>query len=865
MSKACFCVLGMAALVAQAGTYTWNGGAEGAWSDVANWNCDGAPATGLPTNADSVNLAGTKATLVLSEDVDVGFLWAFQEGSEITIRTDTPGTRRALAVKRSWNGPLGGWGGGFPGPVTAGTKLVLEGVKLFPNYESELSQWGLNTQEVRFRSACTLQATDCELYFGKLAADATLRLELKDSTIWPREYGTVKGLDVVLDDSQWTGYKQALTVTGDATFTFKGTKPQLSCVGGTPNPNVSGALTFRYVLPASPYAEAPVVNGAEVDFAPPGTFAVEIAEDSPAFTSGTLQHYPLIAYTKSTTCGLNLADARLPALRTPQETFMTAFMAGADTSGLPQYLNVTIDGSYDPANAPLAATFAAPVPTADGECFSGTVSELGSGATSATLTLRYGLDGALDQEALLGTVSATGPFSFALTGLDDEAEYAYVLTLTNDKGASVSSAAGTFSRTCGSVLSDAVTLTLNNGRGTVAGTLAVVGAGTTTVKLLVGRSEATLQEVAAQETSASAFSFDYVFPDEGEWKVRFVCTNVLGSRSWTDETSVAARTVSVADTCTYGWTGGEGRWDDSANWLCTSANAGLGHPTSRSEAVFGADVQAVVTLPSDITVAKLTVGSNNGDVTFKGANATLIAASIAAKGNGTTLTLDGVKLTDNASVWNLDWKLEPGAGSVIRLRNGATLQVKEFNPQADDVLIDVSGGSTCFIRESWSGNTYDFRVLVEDAVFEVPDKRLLISEIVFRGTTPTVKVCGLADRPVRLVYELPETPYAAAPLRQSTMVASSVKDLTTGQATVVISADSPARTARRSGTYRLVAWDAPVSGVPKGIASDVLAAVKGIKGLDAISWGRAAGVAASDLPQYLDVTLKSSGLALILR
>ena len=75
------------------GTYTWNGGPEGYWSEKGNWLCDGSPASDLPGDSDKVDLAGTKATLVLRENVAVGYFWAFREGSSVTVKSGTPGTR----------------------------------------------------------------------------------------------------------------------------------------------------------------------------------------------------------------------------------------------------------------------------------------------------------------------------------------------------------------------------------------------------------------------------------------------------------------------------------------------------------------------------------------------------------------------------------------------------------------------------------------------------------------------------------------------------------------------------------------------------------------------------------------------------
>ena len=861
----------LSASVLFAGTYTWNGGAEGEWSDKGNWLCDGSPASDLPGDSDKVDLAGTKATIVLTENVAVGYFWAFQEGSEITVKSGTQGTRYALSIKKSWDGALGGWGGGFPGQMVSGGRLTLIGVNLFPNYDSTPnSQWGLNDNLVQFRSEATIEMTDGAVYVGKLGTLATLHLLVHDGSVWVRAWDSVTGLDVLLDDSEWSGFNAPITVAGDASFTFAGEKPLMKNVGGTPNPNVSGTLTFRYVLPEAPYAKAPVVNDAAVDFAPADAFKIEIDEDSPAFASGKLQSYRLMAYEKDAGKGLNLAKAQYPAMRTSKEAFSTSFMPGASTSGLPQYLDLTVDGAYNPDSKPLDVTFNLPAPSVDGEVFSGTVAELGSGATTATVKVKYGTTASMENEAALGTVTEPGPFAFTLGGLDPSETYCYQLVVTTDAGGEALSEAGTFSLLCGSVLDNVVVPSLNNGQGRLSGSLAVVGSGLTTVFLWLGRTAAELQQVASVETSSKDFSFDCTFADEGDWVVRFTCANSFGENEWTDTTSVTAFPVTIRDTCTYTLKSGTGEWTDPALWSNGSTGVGLGYPTSGSTVVFPADVESEVTLAKDVTLAQLTVLSANSKVTLKGEGVTLLVPSpnesnrkiVSAKGVNSELTLDGVKLTDNANVWSICWQCEPGDGSVIRLRNGARLEAKQINPQSDNVTIDAAGGSAAYLRESWNGNTHSFRVVLDDSTYEAYDKVLLVSEFVFKGTNPVAKVCNLAPMAVKLTYVLPEVPYAVAPLRQSDGNVQALNAVAGKQVTISIAPESPARLAKKKGCYPLVKWDATkkVGNVDTifGIDTALFSAVEGAKTLDKLEWAWKDGVDRTAVgPQYLGFKLAS--------
>ena len=825
------------------GTYTWNGGKEGCWSNINNWLCDGSAATALPGESDKVDLVGTTVTLALTEDVAVGYFWAFREGSSVTVESGTPGERFALSIKKSYDGALGGYGGGFPGQMVSGGKLTLIGVNLFLNYESEpKSQWGLNDNLVQFRSEATIEVANGAVYIGKLSTWETLHLLVHNGSVWIRAWDSVSGLDVLLDDSEWSGFNAPITVAGDASFTFAGTKPLLKNVGGTPNPNVSGKLTFRYVLPETPYLQAPVVNDAVVDFAPAGSFAIEIDPDSPGLTSGAKQTYRLMAYEKDVSKGLNLVSASYPTMRTSEEKFTTSFMSGASTSGLPQYLDLTVDGTYDPSSVPLDVTFDLPYPSAGGEVFGGKIRELGTGATKATVVVKYGTTEALENEVTLGEVTEAGPFAFTLTGLDSSATYHYRLAVTTDAGGEMFSEAGTFSLLCGSVLDNTVTPSLNNGQGRISGSLAVVGSGETTVYLWVGRTEDTLERIDSVGITSADFGFDYTFADEGDWVVRFTCENSSGGKSWSDTESVAAFPVAVKDANTYTLQSGVGAWTDTAMWSCGASGSGLGYPTSGSSVVFPADVESEVTLATDVTLAQLTVLSANSKVTLKGDGVTLLVPSpndsnrkiLSAKGANSELTLDGVKLTDNASVWSICWQCEPGDGSVIRLRNGARLEAKQINPQSDDVTFEAAGGSTVYLRESWNGNTHSFKTVLENSTLEIYDKVLMVSEFVFKGTNPVAKVCNFAAIPVTLRYELPETPYLTAPLQQSEgRVGGGYLALDGGQVTLQIAADSPARIANRKGDYPLISWERDAA---KGISTNAFVSVTGMKSGDSLDW-----------------------------
>ncbi len=847
------------AAAAKSADYTWNSAVStGAWSDPANWLVDGATPAAAPDTSDNVDFSGVTATVTISANTAVNKLTGISNNANVTFQTATSGTTYGLSVHYS-----------FPGTVDATGRFTFDGIKLFPNYASNNnSVWGLNENNVTFGSDCTLVAKNGgSINFGGLSVNNTVHLVAESGgTVWVRKWNTINGLDLTLDDGKLDGSLNPFKSASNAVITFKGSAPEMRFFSA--DPSISGTITFHFVLPASPYASGPIVNKAAIDFSPSGSVVFEIDENSPALTSGSKQTYHLVKWDNNAAKGFNPANVTYPTMRTSEEVFTTSAMSGS-TSAYPQYLDVLIDGTYDPNSAPLDVTFGTPYPDNGGMVFPGSVANFGSGATQATITLEYGTTSALGSSAVLGTVTATGAFALPFSGFGDGTYY-YRLVVANNNNGTVTTDIGTCSLVCGTELNDTLSLVSVNGAGTASGTFDVFGSGITTLTLWISRDRSDWTVVGTTNYTANpaggAWTVSGLFPGEGVWYGKVTSSNAYSQQEWSDETAVTD--VSVSDSLTYTWKAEveQGFWTNAANWTCSGT--GIGYPTAASTAIFPNGGTNTVTLSADTTVASLSVLPAGASITLVGDNVSLIAPNFSATGASATLTLDGVTLADNANFWSSAKSFSPGTNSVLRLRNGAAFKIKGYNPSANFTL-DIAGGSSVLLRES--NNSNPSAVIVDNSTLEIPDHEFKFSSITFRGTTPAVKVYGIAaaSDPTLLVYELPATPYAAAPLSQSSMIPNTRKNLDPGDGKleVYIPRNCPARVARAKGPFKLVDWSLSASyGMNTNAFVTTTSSDGKLKSAESLNFAWMSGADTESVgPQYLSVELASGGIVIFIR
>lgn len=864
-------ILGFAAFSVQAGTYTWNGGATGEWSDSVNWLCDGTAATAAPGASDTVDLSAvTSSTLTIASD-ETATVKQFKAPSDGGSLTLTGGGKLVVT-----DGLTGCDGGG---------RWVLDGVSVWRS--TKASEWSCNGSLSLPGAGSLVLTNKASLYcLSIVTTDTAPTVEVNaGSTFWLRKPASgIKSLNLVLNGGSLGSYggdgdSSRFVASGDVHVTLAGAAPV--CEFFYKPPKVSGTLTFHYVLPPSPYAQGPVRNAASSytgDLEPVGGIRVEIDDASPAFQSGETSTYRLFKWDKNLAYGLSSGSFVYSRLRTTKESFSTAFAASA-TSVYPQYLDVTVDGSFDPANHGVDATFGTPKPTNGKMTFVGNVFDLGvengQAATSATIKLTYGVSGETTQEVVLGSVTEAGDFEFTLgEELDATATYAYQLSVVNNctTPSSVTSESGTFSLVCGSVLGKEVSSTSTNGRGTVSGTLAVLGSGETTVTLWLSQDGQAFTAFAEKTvTQEGPFAFDIIYPGEGKWYYRLSSANSYSGQSWSDET--APKDITITDANTYIWTGASGIWTNSANWVCEAGEAGLGYPTSAAAAIFPNDQVVEVSLSTDTTVSELTIGQDNSSVTIRGNGHALVATSQKITGGAAELVFDNVTFSDGKDIWSCGNNLNLGEDSRLVVTNKAKVSFRN-SYTGKNLAAVVCDGGLLWIRNPNFGSGLCLEL--DDGTFEEVDGKLGAQDpatIRFKGTEPKFRGMSIpSETNLRLEFELPVEPYAEAPFGISKSIPNVVSDLTAndGCIKVVIPKDCPARKAKSKGVYSLVDWAKSYNTNYTGIntnAFDFAARGTKIYGGEHFDFTGADSFAEkTDMPQYLRFTMvRVPGLSLIFR
>ena len=524
----------------------------------------------------------------------------------------------------------------------------------------------------------------------------------------------------------------------------------------------------------------------------------------------------------------------------------------------------------DPSVTVLVAAFDDPVKNAGNDTidFGWAVTSVSSANPSTDVKFVYRASGsavATTNNVTTITAADSGTYQFTLPDANEiydcqmlamDAEDIVASTVWKDVGWLVSSK-----------LNGTTSASMTNAKGTFTSQLTTLGTGTTTVTLYVGQDENNLTAVSNYTVSAvGSVSFEYQLNAAGTWYAKIGCSNTDGTHNWSDATTVES--FSVSDSSTYTTTSTAGDWTNPACWT-TTGEGGVGYPTFASTAIFtdGADI----TLVDSVTVASLTLLPANATVVVRGSGKTLKSSSINANGANSTLTLDGVMLTDNENYWSVGKSFNAGAGSTYRLRNGAKLWAKTIYP-ASNVTFDLAGGSEVAFRE---GAGSEFDLIVDDSTFYMDNQNnysAMFSSITFRGTTPKVKVFQLSGGNVatRLIYELPAEPYESAPLRQADVLNNNWKNLDPGDGKIEVSIlrNCPARTSGTHATYKLVDWSKSTSyGMNKNAFVADSTSPNKLRSGETLDFSWKSGADKETVgPQYLSVTLATSrGTIIVIR
>ena len=284
----------------------------------------------------------------------------------------------------------------------------------------------------------------------------------------------------------------------------------------------------------------------------------------------------------------------------------------------------------------------------------GRLSNLGTGATSADVTLYYGTSANVESGTVDSTTNLTdkADLSDTLTGLTAGETYYYAYKAVNNLSATAWSATNSFVVEASTRFSDTMVIATNNCQMTVTGTMTDWGVGTTKVELLVGTSADNLVCVQtmnlSEEPTNHQVVFDPITNPVGTYVVAIRATTTYNGIEWVRETTTTDQTL--VDASTYTWKGGKGDWADPAMWTSSDTGAG-GYPTAGCSVVFPADGrnENVVYLSSTPgTLAAITIDSASR-YTFRSTSRssvrTITAPTKTMTGaGGGTLVLDAVSI-----------------------------------------------------------------------------------------------------------------------------------------------------------------------------------------------------------------------------
>ena len=337
----------------------------------------------------------------------------------------------------------------------------------------------------------------------------------------------------------------------------------------------------------------------------------------------------------------------------------------------------------------------------------GRLSNLGTGAMSADVTLYYGSSANVEAGTAVGPTNLTdkADLSDTLTGLTAGATYYYAYKAVNDAPTPETawSATNSFVVEAATTFSDTLAIATQNCRMTVTGTMTEWGLGTTAVELLVGASADNLASVRTVNLSAAPanmeVAFDPVTESVGTYYVAIRATTTYNGIVWVRETTTTSQ--SLADTSTYTWKGGKGSWSDSAMWTSSDAGA-AGYPSDGCTVVFPATDSDVV-LSANLTLAGLTI-SSEGKHVFRTAGASK-SYKLTVSGNNAKLegSGGGTIIVDNIVI---ESKVTTLAG-LKQLAIAGSGRVFPANSETTEILL-VNGGC---VYAGWENKTFGKLIL----------------------------------------------------------------------------------------------------------------------------------------------------------
>ena len=481
---------------------------------------------------------------------------------------------------------------------------------------------------------------------------------------------------------------------------------------------------------------------------------------------------------------------------------------------------------------------------------SGTVTSFGTageGEDAITNCVVYALVGTSDNVSRMTVqdampVTAGEQFSLAISNLTVATTYYWCLEARNSAGVAVATQVGSFTTLPEHTVAN--TVTANNAQRIVnlSGSLAQIGAGTTTVSVRWKEGSGEWDDwttVATFDSSSASTAFNTSHTSESwsttiSWQVSFSnqCVTAEGELAGEPWVTTQSGSYTTGDKATYTWQDVDGDWNGSwtnaAHWACNQADRNDYPNGAGVTVVFNDNTVATIEVPGSYTVNGCNMVKTGVNLTFVGEDTSTsrLSGNFAGAGNmsnsswtfsamtfveangiefGSTATANATfTLTDGASATmgsgginlygsNVWLVVEDGSSFGSRVGNGT----KDGGIRLDDGT--VSG--TYFRTDlNWTETTNEW-VIIKGA-----SSRLTATES-FRNHSTDEAYLQNADS--YFLFSVPRNGWSAAPLYAEYSSAEKFGGmLGTGGGGYVIAIDpeSPAFKAAGTHTVQLVEW-----------------------------------------------------------
>ena len=497
---------------------------------------------------------------------------------------------------------------------------------------------------------------------------------------------------------------------------------------------------------------------------------------------------------------------------------------------------------------------------------SGTVTSFGTaGEDPITGCEVYALIGTSDNVSRMSTqdampVTAGEQFSLAISNLTVATTYYWCLEARNSAGVVVATQVGSFTTLPEHSVANAITASNAQRTVSLSGSLAQVGAGTTTVSARWkegGDEWGDWTTVATFDGSSASTAFNTSHTSESwsttiSWEVSFSnqCVTAGGEPVGDPWVTTQSGTFGTGDTATYTWQAVAGDWDGSwtnaAHWACNQADR-RDYPYGGTPTVaFNNNTVATIEVPGSYAINSCSMAKTGVDLTFVGEDAATSRLSGNFGGGG---TMSNSSWTFSAMTFAESNGIEFGntstvnASLVLKDRASATMGSGGLNLIGSNVWLVVEGGSSFGSRV---GNcTKDGGIRLDDGTVSGTFFRTdynwnaTTNEwYVFSGAAPRLTAtqafrndstaeANLQNADTTFLFSVPRNGWAAAPLYAEYNTSEKFGGmLGTGEGGYVIAIDpeSPAFASAGKHIVQLVEWRSGIDTTHVRFADNIPAA-----------------------------------------